>query len=292
MTQMIPEQPTQVEAEADTPVWKPARRITTLSIGTVLVVILVLTALLAPWLAPFDPNIQHIELRLLPPSHAHWLGTDGFGRDLLSRVVYGARPTLLLVSLILLLTIPVGLLIGISAGYIGGWFERIVMRLTDIVMSLPSLVMALALVAILGPGLMNGALALAFTSWPPFARQARAETLALRRSDYLAAARMQGIGGFRLMFGHILPLCLPSAVVRAALSLGGIILASAGLGFLGMGIQPPTAEWGSMVAEGSKVIFDQWWVAAAPGGAILFASLVFNLLGDGLRDKMDPRHGN
>ncbi len=292
MTQMIPEQPTQVEAEHETRVWKPARRITAFSIGTVLVAILVLTALLAPWLAPFDPNIQHIEMRLLPPSHAHWLGTDGFGRDLLSRVVYGARPTLLLVSLILILTIPVGMLIGISAGYIGGWYERIVMRLTDIVMSLPSLVMALALVAILGPGLMNGALALAFTSWPPFARQARAETLALRRSDYLAAARMQGIGGFRLMFGHILPLCLPSAVVRAALSLGGIILASAGLGFLGMGIQPPTAEWGSMVAEGSKVIFDQWWVAAAPGGAILFASLAFNLLGDGLRDKMDPRHGN
>jgi len=292
MTQMIPEQPTQVEAENETRVWKPARRITALSIGTVLVAILVLTALLAPWLAPFDPNIQHIEMRLLPPSHAHWLGTDGFGRDLLSRVVYGARPTLLLVSLILILTIPVGMLIGISAGYIGGWYERIVMRLTDIVMSLPSLVMALALVAILGPGLMNGALALAFTSWPPFARQARAETLALRRSDYLAAARMQGIGGFRLMFGHILPLCLPSAVVRAALSRGGIILASAGLGFLGMGIQPPTAEWGSMVAEGSKVIFDQWWVAAAPGGAILFASLAFNLLGDGLRDKMDPRHGN
>jgi peptide/nickel transport system permease protein len=283
MTQMIPEQPTQVEAEADTSVWKPTRRITTFSVGLVLVAILVLTALLAPWLAPFDPNIQHIELRL---------GTDGFGRDLLSRVVYGARPTLLLVSLILVLTIPVGLLIGISAGYVGGWYERIVMRLTDIVMSLPSLVMALALVAILGPGLMNGALALAFTSWPPFARQARAETLALRRSDYLAAARMQGIGGLRLMFGHILPLCLPSAVVRAALSLGGIILASAGLGFLGMGIQPPTAEWGSMVAEGSKVIFDQWWVAAAPGGAILFASLAFNLLGDGLRDKMDPRHGN
>jgi len=292
MTQMIPEQPTQVEAEAVTSVWKPARRITTFSVGLVLVAILVLTALLAPWLAPFDPNIQHIELRLLPPSEIHWLGTDGFGRDLLSRVVYGARPTLLLVSLILVLTIPVGLLIGISAGYIGGWYERIVMRLTDIVMSLPSLVMALALVAILGPGLMNGALALAFTSWPPFARQARAETLALRRSDYLAAARMQGIGGLRLMFGHILPLCLPSAVVRAALSLGGIILASAGLGFLGMGIQPPTAEWGSMVAEGSKVIFDQWWVAAAPGGAILFASLAFNLLGDGLRDKMDPRHGN
>lgn len=208
-------------------------------------------------MAPFDPNVQHIDIRLLPPSPHHWLGTDGFGRDLLSRVIYGARPTLLLIILILVLTLPVGLLLGIGAGYFGGWTERILMRITDIVMSLPSLVIALALVAMMGPGLMNGALAL--TSWPPFARQARTETLALRRSDYLAAARMQGISGLRLMFGHILPLCLPSAVVRAALSLGGIILAAAGLGFLGMGIQPPTAEWGSMVAEGSKVIFDQWW---------------------------------
>jgi len=288
MTQLIPEQP----ALARVVPGKGPRRLTTLTIGAALAVLLVLAALFAPWLAPFDPNIQHIEIRLLPPSSTHWLGTDGFGRDLLSRVIFGARPTLLLVSLILLLTIPFGLLVGISAGYLGGWVERILMRFTDIVLSLPSLVMALALVAIMGPGLMNGALALAFTSWPPFARQARAETLALRRSDYLAAARMQGIGGFRLMVGHILPLCLPSAVVRAALSLGGIILASAGLGFLGMGIQPPTAEWGSMVAEGSKVIFDQWWVAAAPGGAILFASLAFNLLGDGLRDKMDTRNGN
>ncbi|MEL5301266.1 ABC transporter permease [Serratia nevei] len=272
--------------------YRRGRRLTTLTLGTALVAILIVTALLAPWLAPFDPNLQHIELRLLPPSAAHWLGTDGFGRDLLSRVIYGARPTLILVSLILVLTIPIGLLVGIGAGYLGGWVERILMRLTDIFLSLPSLVIALAFVAVMGPGLMNGALALALTSWPAFARQARAETLALRRSDYLAAARMQGINGLRLMVGHILPLCLASAVVRAALSLGGIILSAAGLGFLGMGVAPPTAEWGSMVAEGSKVIFDQWWVAAAPGGAILFASLAFNLLGDGLRDKMDPRHGH
>jgi peptide/nickel transport system permease protein len=247
-------------------------------------------ALFAPLLAPFDPNAQVIAQRLQAPSALHWFGTDGFGRDLLSRVIYGARPTLLLVSLILVLTIPVGLLVGITAGYVGGWTERVLMRITDIFLSLPNLVIALALVAMLGPGLMNGALALALTSWPPFARQARAETLALRRSDYLAAARMQGITGLRLMFGHILPLCLPTAVVRAALSLGGIILSAAGLGFLGMGVQPPTAEWGSMVAEGSKVIFDQWWVAAAPGGAILFASLAFNLTGDGLRDRLDTRH--
>ncbi|WP_033791905.1 ABC transporter permease [Pantoea septica] len=266
------------------------RRVTSLTIGLTLVAVLVLTALLVPLLAPFDPNMQTISARLLPPSAQHWFGTDGFGRDLLSRVIYGARPTLLLVSLILVLTIPVGLLVGITAGYVGGWTERVLMRITDIFLSLPNLVIALALVAMLGPGLMNGALALALTSWPPFARQARAETLALRRSDYLAAARMQGITGLRLMFGHILPLCLPTAVVRAALSLGGIILSAAGLGFLGMGVQPPTAEWGSMVAEGSKVIFDQWWVAAAPGAAILFASLAFNLTGDGLRDRLDTRH--
>ena len=266
------------------------RRVTSLTIGLTLVAILVLTALFAPLLAPVDPNLQTISARLLPPSAQHWFGTDGFGRDLLSRVIYGARPTLLLVSLILVLTIPVGLLVGITAGYLGGWTERVLMRITDIFLSLPNLVIALALVAMLGPGLMNGALALALTSWPPFARQARAETLALRRSDYLAAARMQGITGLRLMFGHILPLCLPTAVVRAALSLGGIILSAAGLGFLGMGVQPPTAEWGSMVAEGSKVIFDQWWVAAAPGAAILFASLAFNLTGDGLRDRLDTRH--
>jgi peptide/nickel transport system permease protein len=266
------------------------QRMTSLTVGLTLVAILILMALLAPLIAPFDPNVQTMSSRLLAPSAQHWFGTDGFGRDLLSRVIYGARPTLLLVSLILVLTIPAGLLIGITAGYVGGWTERLLMRITDIFLSLPNLVIALALVAILGPGLMNGALALALTSWPPFARQARAETLALRRSDYLAAARMQGITGFRLMFGHILPLCMPTAVVRAALSLGGIILAAAGLGFLGMGVQPPTAEWGSMVAEGSKVIFDQWWVAAAPGAAILFASLAFNLTGDGLRDRLDTRH--
>ncbi|MFL1817586.1 ABC transporter permease [Pantoea agglomerans] len=266
------------------------QRVTSLTVGLTLVAILILMALLAPLIAPFDPNVQTMSSRLLAPSAQHWFGTDGFGRDLLSRVIYGARPTLLLVSLILVLTIPAGLLIGITAGYVGGWTERLLMRITDIFLSLPNLVIALALVAILGPGLMNGALALALTSWPPFARQARAETLALRRSDYLAAARMQGITGFRLMFGHILPLCMPTAVVRAALSLGGIILAAAGLGFLGMGVQPPTAEWGSMVAEGSKVIFDQWWVAAAPGAAILFASLAFNLTGDGLRDRLDTRN--
>ncbi|MZI93746.1 ABC transporter permease subunit [Vibrio sp. CAIM 722] len=269
--------------------WWP-KWLNTFNVGLFLVAVLVLIALFAPLLTHYDPNIQNIAQRLQAPCAEHLFGTDRFGRDLFARVLYGSRPTLILVSLVIIITVPIGLLIGICAGYFGGWTERVLMRLTDIVMSLPSLVIALALVSILGPGLMNGALALAFTSWPSFARQARTETLALRRSDYLAAAKMQGISGWALIVGHILPLCLPSAIVRAALNLGGIILSAAGLGFLGMGIQPPAAEWGSMVASGSRVIFDQWWVAAVPGVAILFASLAFNLLGDGLRDKMDPRH--
>ncbi|MBX8547737.1 ABC transporter permease [Pseudomonas cichorii] len=268
------------------------RRSPALSLGGSMILLLLLVAIFAPLLSGFDPNQQHIEQRLLPPSASHWLGTDGFGRDLFTRLLYGTRPTLLLVSLVLLLTLPIGVLVGVAAGFYGGWAERILMRITDVFMAFPQLVLALAFVAILGPGLLNGALALSLTAWPAYARQARAETSVLRDSDYLAAAHLQGIKGARLLLGHVLPLCLPSVIVRVALNLGGIILAAAGLGFLGLGVEPPTAEWGSMVADGSRVIFDQWWVAAAPGIAILLTSLSFNLLGDGLRDVLDPRHGS
>lgn len=268
------------------------RRSPALTLGGSLIVLLLLVAIFAPLLSGFDPNQQNIEQRLLPPSANHWLGTDGFGRDLFTRLLYGTRPTLLLVSLVLLLTLPIGVLVGVAAGFYGGWPERILMRMTDVFMAFPQLVLALAFVAILGPGLLNGALALSLTAWPAYARQARAETSVLRDSDYLAAAHLQGIRGARLLLGHVLPLCLPSVIVRVALNLGGIILAAAGLGFLGLGVEPPTAEWGSMVADGSRVIFDQWWVAAAPGIAILLTSLSFNLLGDGLRDVLDPRHGS
>ncbi|MCV4342966.1 ABC transporter permease [Pseudomonas capsici] len=268
------------------------RRSPALTLGGSLIVLLLLVAIFAPLLSGFDPNQQNIEQRLLPPSASHWLGTDGFGRDLFTRLLYGTRPTLLLVSLVLLLTLPIGVLVGVAAGFYGGWPERILMRMTDVFMAFPQLVLALAFVAILGSGLLNGALALSLTAWPAYARQARAETSVLRDSDYLAAAHLQGIRGARLLLGHVLPLCLPSVIVRVALNLGGIILAAAGLGFLGLGVEPPTAEWGSMVADGSRVIFDQWWVAAAPGIAILLTSLSFNLLGDGLRDVLDPRHGS
>lgn len=260
------------------------------AVGCVVVTVILALALFAPWIAPYDPNLQETANRLMPPDAAHWLGTDGFGRDILSRIIYGARPTLLLVLVIVLLMAPLGMLVGILAGFFGGITERVLMRLTDIVMSFPRLLLAFAFVAIMGPGLINGALALALTSWPAYARQARVETAALRRSDYLAAAEMVGIRGIRLLWGHILPLVLPSAIIRLALDLSGIILAAAGLGFLGLGVRPPTAEWGSMVSEGTQVIFDQWWVAAVPGIAILITSFAFNLLADGLRDILDPRH--
>lgn len=259
-------------------------------LGVTGVMIVILIAIFAPVFSPFDPNLQDTANRLAPPGAAHWLGTDGFGRDILSRLIWGARPTMLLLLSVVLLMAPIGLLVGILAGYFGGLTQRILMRLTDITMSFPRLVLAFAFVAIIGPGLLNGALALALTSWPAYARQARIETMALRQKDYLAAAEMVGIRGNRLLWGHVLPMVLPSAIVRLALDMSGIILAAAGLGFLGLGVRPPTAEWGSMVAEGTQVIFDQWWIAAAPGCAIFLTSLSFNLLADGLRDILDPRH--
>ena len=187
-------------------------------------------------------------------------------------------------------SLPIGLAIGVVAvSFFGGWAERVLMRVTDIVMAFPQLVLALAFVAMLGPGLINSALALTLTGWPAYARQSRTEAAAIRQSDFLAAAQMAGIRGPRLLFGHVLPLVLPGAIIRVALDLGGIILAAAALGFIGLGVQPPTPEWGTMVADGTKVIFDQWWIAAVPGIAILLASLAFNLLADGLRDILDPR---
>jgi peptide/nickel transport system permease protein len=261
------------------------------AIGAVLILALLLTAAFAPWLAPYDPILQDIGNRLASPSSAHLLGTDGFGRDLFSRIIFGTRPTLGLLALVIATSLPFGLLIGITAGISGGIVERVLMRFTDIVMAFPQLVLALAFVAILGPGLINSALALTITGWPAYARQARAEARIVRDSDFLAAAEMAGIRGPRLLFGHVLPLVLPAAIIRVALDLGGIILAAAALGFIGLGVQPPTAEWGSMVADGTKVIFDQWWVAATPGIAILVASLAFNLLADGLRDILDTRNG-
>jgi peptide/nickel transport system permease protein len=227
--------------------------------------------------------------RLLPPSAGHWLGTDDQGRDIYSRILYGSRLTLFVVVLVAVISAPVGLLVGAVAGYAGGWTDAILMRITDIFLAFPKLILALAFVAALGPGIENAIIAIAITSWPPYARIARAETLMVRNSDYIKAVQLMGASPVRVVLRHILPMCTSSLIVRVTLDMAGIILTAAGLGFVGLGAQPPLPEWGAMIASGRRFILDQWWVAAMPGMAILIVSLGFNLLGDGLRDALDPR---
>ena len=259
-------------------------------LGLLIVVTLVLMAAMAPLLATHDPLHQDLAGRLQPPlSPDHWLGTDEFGRDIWSRLVHGARVTLYIVALVALTAPLFGLLIGTVAGYFGGWVDTALMRLTDIFLAFPRLILALAFVAALGPGIENAVLAIALTAWPPYARVARAETLTVRTSDYIAAIRLQGAGAGRIIMGHVAPMCLPSVIVRVTLDMAGVILTAAGLGFLGLGAQPPLPEWGLMISSGRKFLFDQWWVATMPGLAIFIVSLGFNLLGDGLRDVLDPR---
>ncbi len=270
--------------------WLRLRRNPLAVIGLAITATLILMAVFAPWLAPHDPIAQDLGNRFVPPwSSDHWLGTDEFGRDILSRILYGSRITLYIVLLVILTAPVAGLLIGTVAGYFGGWTDTILMRITDIFLAFPKLILALALVAVLGPGMENAVLAIALTSWPPYARVARAETLTVRNSDYIAAVKLQGAGAARVIWGHVMPMCLPSVIIRVTLDMAGVILTAAGLGFLGLGVQPPLSEWGLMISSGRKFLFEQWWVATMPGLAIFIVSLGFNLLGDGLRDVLDPR---
>jgi peptide/nickel transport system permease protein len=260
--------------------------------GLAIILALLVVAALADVISPYSPVIGDLRSsRLLPPGPEHWLGTDGQGRDILSRLIHGSRLTLFVVVLVAIIAAPVGLLVGTVAGYAGGWTDAILMRITDIFLAFPKLILALAFVAALGPGIENAVLAIAITSWPPYARIARAETMTVRNSDYIAAVRLMGASPMRIVILHIMPLCISSLIVRVTLDMAGIILTAAGLGFLGLGAQPPLPEWGAMIADGRRFILDQWWVAAAPGFAILIVSLGFNLLGDGLRDALDPRGG-
>lgn len=261
------------------------------AIGLVIVLALILSAALAPVLATHDPYLQDLTQTLLPPSSQHWMGTDDLGRDVWSRLVYGSRTTLYITILVTVIVAPIGFLIGAIAGYMGGWVDTVLMRLTDIFLAFPSLVLALAFSAALGPGIGNAVLAIALTIWPPVARLARAETLTVRNSDYLASAKLQGAGLGRILGWHLVPICLPSIIVRLTLNMASVILTAAGLGFLGLGAQPPIAEWGAMAAAGRQYLIDAWWLTTFPGLAILLVSLAFNLLGDGLRDVLDPRNG-
>ena len=259
-------------------------------VGLMIVVVLILSGIFAPWLSMGrSPLVQDLAGRLAPPSGAHWFGTDELGRDIYARTLYGARVTLTIVVLVAVVVVPIGLAIGTVAGYLGGWVDTVLMRITDVFMAFPRLVLALAFAAALGPGIENAVIAISLTSWPPYARIARSESLAIARSDFIQAVVLQGASTWRILFRHIVPLCLSSVIVRLTLDMAGIILTAAGLGFLGLGAQPPTAEWGAMVSSGRDVILDQWWVATIPGLAIFVVSLGFNLLGDGLRDVFDPK---
>jgi peptide/nickel transport system permease protein len=246
-------------------------------------------AAFAPWLTSQSAYDQMLTERLLPPSAQHWLGTDELGRDILARIIHGSRITLTVIFLVSVIVLPVGLIIGMAAGYFGGIVDTVLMRVTDIFLAFPRLVMALAFAAAMGPGIENAIIAISLTAWPPYARLARAETITVRRSDFILAAVMQGASAPRIIWSHVLPLCLPSVIVRLTLDMAGIILIAAGLGFLGLGAQPPAPEWGLMVSSGRDYLLDQWWVATMPGLAIFVVSFGFNLLGDGLRDVFDPR---
>jgi len=270
--------------------WLRIRRNRLAMAGLVIVALLLIAAAFAPWLAPHDPYMQDLSRRLLPPgTPGNLLGTDDFGRDILSRILYGSRITLYIVALVAVTAPVLGLLVGTVAGYFGGWVDAVLMRITDIFLAFPRLILALALVAVLGPGVENAVLAIALTAWPPYARVARAETLTVRNSDYIAAVRLQGASAPRIIAGHVVPMCLPSVIIRVTLDMAGVILIAAGLGFLGLGVQPPLPEWGLMISSGRQYLFEHWWVSTMPGLAIFIVSLGFNLLGDGLRDVLDPR---
>lgn len=252
-------------------------------------VLLILIACFASFIAPHDPANVDLSLRLQEPSSVYLLGTDELGRDILSRLIFGVRTTIYIVVLIIFFTVPLGVAIGIIAGYGGKWIDRILMRLTDIFLALPRLILALAFVAAMGPGLLSLVVAISLTAWTSYARIARSETILIRKENFVKAAQLQGAKPFYILRHYVLPLCLPSVIVRLTYDMAGVILMAAGFGFLGLGVQPPVPEWGTMVASGQPYLLDHWWVSTAPGFAIFITSLALNFVGDGLRDVIDPR---
>jgi peptide/nickel transport system permease protein len=269
---------------------RPAWRRSPLTVaGLVLVAILAFTALFAPLLAPADPLKQTLSSRLKPPSMEHWMGTDQLGRDVLSRMIYGARISLLIGLVVVVLAASVGVLVGLVAGYAGGWLDEGLMRITDVFFAFPALILAMAISGALGPSLTNAMIAIAIVSWPVYARLVRGQVLTLRQLEYVDASRSLGASPGRIMWQHILPNSMSPLLVQASFDMGAAILAAAGLSFIGFGTQPPTPEWGIMVSDGRNYIATHSWLSLYPGMAILLTVAAFNLIGDGLRDALDPR---
>jgi dipeptide transport system permease protein len=263
--------------------------------GLVVFALVVVVAILAPVIAPYDPVAQNREALLMPPvfleggQWSYLLGTDAVGRDILSRLIYGARYSLFIGTFVVVLAVSTGIVIGLIAGYLRGWVDTVIMRVMDVILAFPSLLLALVLVAVLGPGLVNAMIAIALVLQPHFVRLTRASVMAEKEREYVTAARVVGAGPIRLMFKTILPNCLGPLIVQATLSFSNAILDAAALGFLGLGAQPPTPEWGTMLAEAREFVLRAWWVVTFPGLAILVTVLAINLIGDGLRDALDPK---
>jgi peptide/nickel transport system permease protein len=269
-------------------VWRSFRNPLTLA-GILIIGALVGIALVAPLIAPADPTRTNLEIRFDPPTRAHPFGTDQLGRDILSRVIYGTRVSLRIAILAAVIATTIGAPLGILSGYFRGRVDDLLMRLTDMFMAFPRLILAMAIAAALRPSLENVIIAISIAAWPAYARLARSVTLALREETFVEAARALGAGSPRILTRHVLPGVLSPMVIQISLDMGGIILTAAGLGFIGVGAQPPTPEWGVMIAEGRNYITQQWWVSTFPGIAIALVVFGFNLLGDGIRDLLDPR---
>lgn len=264
-------------------------------IGLLVFGLVVFTAIFAPLISPHLPDVQNQSMILLPPAwmsggtSSFLLGTDAVGRDILSRLIYGSRYSLFIGIVVVSIAVVSGVLVGLIAGYLGGWADSAIMRVMDVILAFPSLLLALVLVAILGPGLMNAMIAIALVDLPHFVRLTRAAVMTEKNKDYVVGSRVAGAGWLRLMFITILPNCLAPLIVQATLAFSAAILDAAALGFLGMGAQPPTPEWGTMLAEAREFIQRAWWVVTFPGLAILITVLAINLMGDGLRDALDPK---
>ena len=272
--------------------WYRFSRNPTAVIGAAIVLLCILIAIAAPWITPYPKDVGSVvnfRGRHLPPSLLHWFGTDDVGRDILTRVAYGYRVSLLLVVVVLGTAVPLGSILGMLAGYFGGWVEIVIMRATDIALAIPPLVMALAVAAVLTPSLVNSMLAVAVLWWTWHTRLVYSITRQLRTQEFVEAAETLGASKLHILFREILPNCISAIAVKTSLDAGFVILVGASLSFLGLGIQPPTPDLGTMVSSGASFLPDFWWESVLPGCAILFVALGFNLLGDGLRDAMDPK---
>lgn len=260
-----------------------------------IIALVVLVAIFAPWLAPYDPNQQNLLGRLKPPgtvsrSFHYWLGSDELGRDLLSRVIHGARISLIVAFTSVVLSGVVGTALGMIAGYRRGWVEIAVMRVVDVFLSIPAILLAIITVAVLGPGIVNVIMVLALTRWPRYARIAYSQTLSVANMPYVRLSALMGASAPRVLFRHVLPNIVGAVSVVATLEFGLMILFEAGLSFLGLGVQPPTASWGAMLSTGRNYVATAWWVATLPGACLFVLVLAVNLTGDAVRDRLDPRH--